>query len=168
MYKYMYVCIKYLGMCLTSSLLFHRGTSASKNLVDLGALVLHYPITDTTPSSSLPLPVSCSLIVGSQLQSIVSGSGFLGPGNYAVLPIAFNHWSTPVPVTTEYDHSKPVSRRNERDCVVSVFSSKMITYDEHVLTRPGYLAESLFLLIESTKPKSQVCILYEPNIYNYV
>ena len=129
--------------------------------MDLAALVLRYPIAETT-SSSIPLPVACSLVVGSQIQSIVSGSGFLEPGSYAVLPLAFNHWRPLEDIGTEeragYVGGRVEERAaSDRDCVVSVFSSRMISYDEHVMTRPGFLAESLFLLAANIKPKSQVC-----------
>ncbi len=129
--------------------------------MDLAALVLRYPIAETT-SSSIPLPVACSLVVGSQIQSIVSGSGFLEPGSYAVLPLAFNHWRPLEDIGTEERAAYVGGRAEERaasdrDCVVSVFSSRMISYDEHVMTRPGFLAESLFLLAANIKPKSQVC-----------
>lgn len=128
------------------------------NLVDLAALVLHYPMNKVTPSGSIPLPVSCSLVVGSQIQSMVSGSGFLEPGNYVVLPLAFNHWQQIEDKTRGATNRERADSRaaNDRACVVSVFTSRMITYDHHVMTSPGFMAESLFLLAADTKPKSQV------------
>lgn len=148
------------------SLPYRGNLSRNHHLVDLAALVLRYPIADATPSGSIPLPVSCSLVVGSQIQSMVSGSGFLEPGNYVVLPLAFNHWRHVEGEATNRgrvvsreatNRGKTVSREaTDRACVVSVFTSRMITYDDHVMTSPGFLAESLFLLAANTKPKSQV------------
>ena len=110
--------------------------------------------------------MSCSLVVGSQIQSIVSGSGFLEPGSYAVLPLAFNHWRPLEDTGTEERAATAggmVDERasTDRACVVSVFSSRMISYDDHVMTRPGFLAESLFLLATNMKPKSEVSVWYE-------
>ena len=47
----------------------------------------------------------------------------------------------------------------DRDCVVAVFSSRMFNYEKNMQTRPGFLAESLFLLAVATKAKSEVRIL---------
>ncbi len=109
--------------------------------------------------------MSCSLVVGSQIQSIVSGSGFLEPGSYAVLPLAFNHWRPQDTGTEERAATAGgmVEERasTDRACVVSVFSSRMISYDDHVMTRPGFLAESLFLLATNMKPKSEVSVWCE-------
>ena len=127
--------------------------------MDLAALVLRYPATDDTPSNSIPLPVSCSLVVGSQIQSIVSSSGFLEPGRYAILPLAFNHWPPPPKDLTRTRMRSRAASLNEGDslsCVVSLFSARMVTYHEDRLTRPGFLAESLFLLAGTVRAKSSV------------
>ncbi len=146
-------------------MLYSRGDmSVNHHLVDLAALVLRYPMPEATLSGSIPLPVSCSLMVGSQIQSMVSGSGFLEPGNYVVLPLAFNHWRhVDDPERAATNRGKVASSAaTNRACVVSVFASRMITYEDHMMTSPGFLAESLFLLAANTKPKSQVLSLLKP------
>ena len=39
---------------------------------------------------------------------------------------------------------------------VALFSARELYYENHVLTRPGFLAESLYLLAEKCGTKSQV------------
>lgn len=123
------------------------------NLADLAVLVVRYFADDGV---SLPLPVSCDLASGSQIQSIVTCSGFLEPGSYAILPLAFNHWdlsSRPRLPSATLQHHTPA---NYKPYVVALHSSKKIQYQKDALTRPGYLAESIFLLSGRARAKSTV------------
>ena len=116
--------------------------------MDLAVLVLRYD------DSADVLPASCELASGSQIQSIVTCSGFLEPGRYAILPLAFNHWDlscskvlSPLPAELSTG-SKPY--------VVALHSSKKVQYQNGALTRPGFLAESIFLLASRARAKSTV------------
>lgn len=127
------------------------------NLVDLAILVLRYYDED---GQSLPLPVACEMASASQIQSIVTCSGFLGPGCYAILPLAFNHWglsgNRPRSLSRATAdggqlHSKPYT--------VALHSSKKLQYQK-AWTRPGFLAESIFLLAGRARAKSTVSHCY--------
>lgn len=121
-------------------------------------MVLRYHVeSEDTPS--LPLPVSCQLTSGSQVQSTVTCSGFLEPGCYAVLPLAFNHWD----LSSGGDRALSGAGlagspgdTNSRGCVLALHSNKNIQYREAAMTRPGFLAESIFLLAARARPKSTV------------
>ena len=142
----------------------HRGRPRPQSLVDMAVLVLRYPSTHQLGHDSHSfLPIACTLESGSQIQSIVTTNGFLAPGSYVILPLAFNH----------YQHLLGTSRGREREreeiggreemedgtsaipYVVAVFSARELAY-ESVVTRPGFLSESLFLLAEKTGKVSQV------------
>lgn len=127
------------------------------NLVDLAVLVLRYENLIESGERSLPLPFSCEIASGSQIQSIITCSGFLEPGNYAVLPLAFNHWDVTsgpgVAVRGREAHpacSKPYW--------VALHSSKQVHYQKEAKTRPGFLAESIFLLSTMARAKSTVSV----------
>lgn len=129
------------------------------NLVDLSVLVLSY-YPENTPSSSLPLPVSCDLVSSSQIQSIIGCSGFLEPGCYAILPLAFNHWDPCTaksrPRQSSVSTEEPPA--SSKPYVLALHTSKMVQYQQNALTRPGYLAESIFLLAGRARAKSTVCL----------
>lgn len=125
------------------------------NLVDLAVLVLRYHVED---GSSLPLPVSCDLASGSQIQSIIGCSGFLEPGCYAVLPLSFNHWD----LSTNRTRSSSAVVADSKPYVVALHTSKMVQYRKHAITRPGYLAESIFLLAGRARAKSTVSHISYP------
>lgn len=125
------------------------------NLVDLAILVLRYAVED---GPSLLLPISCELASGSQIQSIVTCSSFLEAGHYAILPLAFNHWDLScgkvLPGSDHATGSKPY--------VVALHSSKKVQYQDGALTRPGFLAESIFLLANRARAKSAVSVCSVP------
>lgn len=131
------------------------------NLVDLAVLVVQYHWDQEGGGGggggyglSLPLPVSVSLASGSQIQSIVTCSGFLEPGRYAILPLAFSHLqqsSSSTPST-----SQPETADLSRPYVVALYSGREVLYQEHALTRPGFMTESIFLLTDNTHVKSTV------------
>jgi len=150
-----------------------RGGPVSKNLVDLAVLVLRYPAADdvVATKNSIPLPVSCAIASGSHIQNIITCSGFLDAGKYAILPLSFCNWR---PHSVKF--TSPGSNRSRRSTktskldegstpyTVALFSARELYYDEHVLTRPGFLAESLFLLAEKHGTKSEPfpkMLLYE-------
>jgi hypothetical protein len=149
----------------------------SRNLTDLAALVLKYPSSPSKTEASIPLPESCAIASGSQIQSIVTTSGFLDPGRYAILPLAFNHWlhhshqedklpPSPTEQCSTSSCSDAHSRKriaSENDCgtksvpyVVALHTGREVYYRDHVSTRPGFLAESLFLLMNTNGKRSSV------------
>lgn len=133
------------------------------NLIDLAALVLKFP-SSTSYQSSIPLPESCAIASGSQIQSIVTVSGFLEPGKYAILPLAFNHWLHHSQDSSLKSHTTGLKKRssdsnsdaNSVPYVVALHTGREVTYHEHVATRPGFLAESLFLLAKTSGRRSNV------------
>jgi calpain-15 len=160
-----------------------RGRSNRHNLVDMTVLVLRYAEEAhnlRNPSSHPPpLPTACSLHSGSHIQSIVTAEGFLTPGRYMILPLAFNHYRHTTgkgdgSVAQEGEGSDGVhhSERRESDIksekgsvpyVVAVFSAQELAY-ENVTTRPGFLPESLMLLAEKIGKVTQSfpnMLLYE-------
>ena len=129
--------------CSLFHFLIYRGRSKNHDLVDMAVLVLCYSKNSTDHTSSpysSPVPISCTLESGSHIQSIVTANGFLEPGRYLILPLAFNH----------YGHvmSNKVSKKNEDkqqgECtssqqqpsddgavpyVVAVFSAQELAYE---------------------------------------
>ena len=154
-----------------------------RNLTDLAALILKYPSSPSKTESSIPLPESCAIASGSQIQSIVTTSGFLDPGRYAILPLAFNHWlhhshqEDNLPPSPIEQHSSSSSSNDahtrkrvasENDCgiksvpyVVALHTGREVYYRDHVSTRPGFLAESLFLLMNTNGKRSSVSNYYQ-------
>lgn len=147
----------------------------SRNLTDLAALVLKCPSPSSSKEDSIPLPESCAIASGSQIQSIVTTSGFLDPGRYAILPLAFNHWlhhshqedkrSPPADAESSDTHTRK-RIASENDCgtksvpyVVALHTGREVYYREHVSTRPGFLAESLFLLMKTNGKRSSVSLV---------
>lgn len=133
------------------------------NLVDLAVLVLRYegPHSHAEADSSLPLPLTCELASGSQIQSIVTCSGFLEPGNYAILPLAFNHWDlscTPSPSLPKPWLGGESATPSSKPYWVALHSSKQVHYQKEARTRPGFLAESIFLLSSRARAKSTVSV----------
>lgn len=132
------------------------------HLVDLAVLVLRYHIEAEaiSNSSSLPLPVSCELASSSQIQSIITCSGFLEPGCYAILPLAFNHWDLSTGNARSQSRLSagrgPTAGAHSRPYVVALHSSKKVNYQQAAITRPGFLAESIFLLAGRARAKSAV------------
>ena len=152
-------------------IIFYRGRSNYYNLVDLAVLVLHYPNTHAhDPHQPSPLPIACSLESGSYIQSIVTTDGFLHPGRYVILPLAFNHYRHPTG-KRGHQHVNGVKERrtmcsDEHESeegaipyVVAVFSAQELVY-ESVTTRPGFLPESLMLLAEKIGKVTQVNYVY--------
>lgn len=142
----------------------------SRNLTDLAALVLKYP-SSASKEDSIPLPESCAIASGSQIQSIVTTSGFLDPGKYAILPLAFNHWlhhshqEDRPPAATGQGARTRKRMASESDCgtksvpyVVALHTGREVYYKDHVSTRPGFLAESLFLLMKTNGKRSSVSV----------
>ena len=128
------------------------------NLVDLAVLVLHYR-SHMDAGSSLPLPLSCSLASGSQIQSIVTCSGFLEPGNYAILPLAFNHWDLNcTPASPRLCGGSQTLTAGCKPYWVALHSSKQVQYQKEAKTRPGFLAESIFLLSSRARATSSVSV----------
>ena len=148
---------------------FCRG-NRSRNLIDLAALVLKYPSSPSSSSSregSIPLPESCAIVSSSQIQSTVTTSGFLDPGKYTILPLAFNHWlhHSDTPHSAASSSKKGRSSESEDDTrsvpyVVALHTGREVLYREHVSTRPGFLAESLFCLTKTKGKKTSVSYLY--------
>lgn len=140
----------------------------SRNLTDLAALVLKYP-SSPSKEDSIPLPESCAIASGSQIQSIITTSGFLDPGKYAILPLAFNHWLHHSHQDRPQHSSDARTRKriaSENDCstqsvpyVVALHTGREVYYREHVSTRPGFLAESLFLLMKANGKRSSVSMI---------
>ena len=52
-----------------------------------------------------------------------------------MIPLSFSNW-----------HSPSSSHDNHVPYVMALFSAKVIEWQEHVPTKPGFLSESLFLL----------------------
>ena len=132
----------------------------------MAVLILRY-----SASPSL-LPVACSLESGSHIQSIVTTNGFLCPGRYLILPLAFNHYrhytgkSGSLPERSagkeEVEEGREVGGRGSREegavpYVLAMFSAQELVY-ESVSTRPGFLPESLMLLAEKSGKVTQVYI----------
>ena len=138
-----------------------RGKEALTNLVDLAVLVLRYSY-DGRCVSSIPIPTSCALASGSQIQSIVNCSGFLEPGQYAILPLAFNHWdlSSIAKPITRGQTTRSGGVKGSKPYVVALYSAKAIQYQSNVTTRPGFLAESIFLLASKAHAKSKVSLWF--------
>ena len=133
----------------------HRGEGAVVHLVDLAVIVVHYDVKD---GSSLLLPTSCVLASGSQIQSIVTCSAFLEPGCYAILPLAFNHWDLFTRVRSSSVSSEESVVTGSKPYVVALHSSKKVQYQDRAMTRPGFLAESIFLLAHKAHAKSTVSL----------
>lgn len=127
--------------------------------VDMAMLVLRYPSTyQLGRDSHTCLPIACSLEGSCHVLPIASTSGFLAPGTYVILPLAFNH----------YQHHQRTDKRREKTSgqeesedgaipyVAAVFSAQEVVY-ENITTGPGFLAESLFLLAEKIGKVSKVC-----------
>ncbi len=141
-----------------------RGSS-SQSLVDMAVLVMRYPQPSDTPGmvpESIPLPVTCAIASGSHIQSIVTCNGFLEPGKYAILPLSFSHYDQPLDKLQGRDgnSSNGHHRRNSEDkgaipYVVALFSARNVIFYP-VLTRPGFRAESLFILAQKDGAKSEV------------
>lgn len=127
-------------------------------LVDLAILVLGYDVE--AEDTSLPLPVSCELASGSLIQSIVTCSGFLKRGCYAILPLAFNHWDLSAGKARSLSmlSAEAAGGAHSRPCVLSLHSSKKVNYQQAAMTRPGFLAESIFLLAGRTQTKFTVSL----------
>ncbi len=127
----------------------------------MAVLVMRYPQTSDSPGTmaeSIPLPVTCAIASGSHIQSIVTCNGFLDPGKYVILPLAFSHYHQPL----TKDHGsggEGGSRRREEGSaipyVVALFSARNVTFNP-VLTRPGFTTESLFILAQNNGTCSQV------------
>ncbi|WAQ98637.1 CAN15-like protein [Mya arenaria] len=88
-----------------------RGVENHKGVLDLCILVMRETKSDTHPFGKL---IKCSR---RQLKSFVGCNVMLEPGEYVLVPLAFNHWS-----------SDPVGKG--RDFVMSIHSSKAIMIDE--------------------------------------
>lgn len=109
--------------------------------MDLAVLVLCYKVERGSSTAS---PMSCMLVGGSEMETIVTCSGFLEAGSYVVLPLAFNHWNLAVkqpPVVAE-----GTTTPDSRPCTIAIHSSKEIQCQENIETGPGFLADSIFLL----------------------
>lgn len=136
------------------------------SLVDLAVLVMQYSSTFDVwgmgaESDSIPLPESCTIASGSHIQTIITSTGFLDPGKYAILPLAFSHWRPPsfkFKDSKSFTSSKKKSGDEEGSIpyVVALFTAREVHYYDHVFTRPGFMAESIFLLAEKSGSKSQV------------
>ena len=140
---------------LKSHVIPHRGRGRGHNLVDMALLVLRYSNT-AGPSSPSLLPIACSLESGSHIQSIVTTNGFLGPGRYIILPLAFNHYQHTSgkmkASSNEGERGREGGARREEGAVpyvLAVFSARELVY-ENVTTGPGFLPESLMLLAQKT------------------
>ena len=131
--------------------------------MDLAFLVLRYR---EDGQLSLPMPISCCVTSKSQIQSIVTCSGFLEPGQYAILPLSFSHWDltsiTKTRTTSLGGHcarlsvSEPQPHPGSKPYVVALYSGKEIQYRSHTITRPGFLAESIFLLAAMSHARNTV------------
>ena len=106
--------------------------------------------------------VSCAISSGSHIENIVTCSGLLEAGKYAILPLSFCHWRPPsVKLTSSGSDPKrkraKTSRVDEESIpyTVALFSARELYYENLVLTRPGFLAESLYLLAEKIGTKSR-------------
>lgn len=129
--------------------------------MDMALLVLRCSEDNTHSASPSLLPVSCSLESGSHIQSIVTTNGFLSPGRYLILPLAFNHYRHP----TGKASIREMSHGGEREegmgedggvpYVLAVFSARELVY-ETVSTRAGFLPESLMLLAQKTGRVTEV------------
>ena len=154
----------------------------NRNTVDLSFLVLRYTddkaahTTNTNASTSapsppplplplpLPLPSSCALSSEAKTPSSqLSCSALLDPGKYVVLPLAFNHWRHPDIIAGILPQPPSVSSGDEREDVgtsvpytTALFTSRPVAYSSHRETLPGFLAESIFLLVEKEGTKIQV------------
>ena len=140
----------------------YRGGPSSRNLVDMAVLVMRYPAaTDLSEDiTSISLPISCAIASGSHIQSQITCTGFLEPGGYAILPLAFSHWQPPAfkPQLSTASRGKPRRESEDRGAipyVMALFSAREVSYF-HVHTRPGFLSESLFLLAERHGKTSEV------------
>lgn len=141
----------------------HYRGNKSRNLTDLAVLVLKYP---SAPSheETIPFPESCAIISSSQIQSIVTTSGLLDPGKYAILPLAFNHWLHHSQDTKQNTESKRRPSENVGEAksfpyVVALHTGRLVACHEHVTTRPGFLTESLFLLMKTKGKKTSVSVM---------
>ena len=156
-----------------------RGRSNRHNLVDMAVLILRYADAHNShnPSSHpSPLPIACSLHSGSHIQSIVTAEGFLTPGRYAILPLAFNHYRHTTQKGSQRGDSVDCSDGRGRDIdrqqseegfvpyVVAVFSAQELAY-ENVTTRPGFLPESLMLLADKIGKATEVYTRMYHHIY---
>lgn len=131
-----------------------RCTARCLNLVNIAVLVLHCPRTDQLglDSRSFPFPTACTLESGCCINPLVTTSGVLAPGTYVILPLAFSH----------YQHPPGTEKRREKETessavpyVVSVFSEQKLAFT-NVITSPGFLPESLFLLARKIGRVKQV------------
>ena len=131
--------------------------------VDMAVLVLRYPSTYQLGRDSCTcLPIACTLEGSSHTLPIATTRGFLAPGSYVILPLAFNHYRH-LPRTDERREKERerTSGQEEREdgaipYVAAVFSAQELVY-ESIMTGPGFLAESLFLLAEKIGKASKVC-----------
>ena len=164
-----------LSVLLLFCLYIYRGRSNRHNLVDMAVLILQYADTHNSHNSSQhpsPLPIACSLHSGSHIQSIVTAEGFLTPGRYVILPLAFNHYrhitqkgsqGSDSVDCTDGGRGRDIDRQQSEEgfvpYVVALFSARELAY-ENVTTRPGFLPESLMLLAEKIGKVTQVYITH--------
>ena len=128
----------------------------------MAVLVLRYQ-SRMESGTSLPLPVSCCLASKSEALNIINCSGFLEPGSYAILPLAFNHWKA----ANSLPGGSAMARGDGRPHCVSLHSSKQVQYQEEAITQPGFLAESLFLLSSRATYRHNVSLLANLCIATY-
>ena len=130
--------------------------------VNMAVLVLRYPSTHQLGHDShTTLPIACTLESTFHFRPIVTTSGLLAPGSYVILPLAFNHYHHLVGTDKgrEKEREKTSVQMEREDgavsYVVAVFSAQALAYNS-ILTGPGFLSESLFLLAEKTGRVSKV------------
>ncbi len=122
-------------MCECVCVFLYRGDSASKQ-IDLGVIVVKCSSDfDQVGGASLPLPSSVVLASGSQKQNIVTCSGFLEPGHYAIMPLSFSQCShTPSVMPPPHPY------------VVALYSGCEVSYQPNSPTRPGFLTQAIILM----------------------
>jgi calpain-15 len=123
--------------------------------VDLCLLVVRYEGEGDSleQSNSLSLPVECVLHSKSQITSQINCSSLLNPGRYAVMPLSFRNLykNGQGLLDTAASHDGHVI-----PYVLALFAAKVVEWQEQVSTKPGFLAESLFLLARKIGKKDRV------------
>ena len=101
-------------------------------------------------STMLQIDVQCTCINAMKKGRITNPFNF-DHFRYVILPLSFNHWHRPIVFGLE---SSPRQRYKQEEnsvpCVISLSSSQDLNWEAHVPTKPGFLAEALFLLADKS------------------
>ncbi|XP_059144813.1 calpain-15-like [Physella acuta] len=118
-----------------------RGVAGGKSPLDLCLLVLR-----ESPNLQQVAVGKLEVHSSRQLRGFVGCSHMFSPGDYVIVPLAFNHWKI------DFDASKAMGPHY----VVSIHSSKKLMVSENLVSRPFVLADALIQLAVSKGNKEEI------------